>query len=160
MLRRRAVPSPDQGSHSFSQIENQPWGSRPLIEAASDCCCSNYSCVVPLGPAGPCRTHSPALNSGLRTIAGGGGRRGRAYRGSCWGLSEPSKCTGSDHGVTDVEAKLRPSWGIFHSRARGGEMAQRQAGHGSFMLLELKGKVWRVGGGAGEADGWLDGGGA
>lgn len=104
MLRRRAVPSPDQGSHSFSQIENQPWGSRPLIEAASDCCCSNYSCVVPLGPAGPCRTHSPALNSGLRTITGGGGRRGRAYLGSCWGLSEPSKCTGSDHGVTDVEA--------------------------------------------------------
>lgn len=51
MLGMRAVPSPDQGSHSFFQIENQPWGSRPLIESASDCCCSNYSCVVPLGPA-------------------------------------------------------------------------------------------------------------
>lgn len=32
------------------------------------------------------------------------------------------------------------------------------AGHGSFMLLELKEKVWRVGGGAGEADrgGWIE----
>lgn len=46
-----AVPSSDQGSHSFFQIENQPWGFRPLIESASDCGCSNYSCVVPLGPA-------------------------------------------------------------------------------------------------------------
>lgn len=47
----RAIPRPDQGSHSFFQIENQPWGFEPLIESASDCSCSNYSCVVPLGPA-------------------------------------------------------------------------------------------------------------
>lgn len=51
MLRAITIHSPDQGSHSFFQIENQPWGFRLLIESASDCGCSNYSCEVPLGPA-------------------------------------------------------------------------------------------------------------
>lgn len=31
-------------------------------------------------------------------------------------------------------------------------MAEKHAGHGNFVLLELKGDVWRAGGGAGEAD--------
>ena len=41
MLQARGIRSPDQGSHSFFQIENQPWGFKPLIESVSDCGCSN-----------------------------------------------------------------------------------------------------------------------
>lgn len=57
-----------------------------------------------------------------------------------------------------MEAELRPNWGMFHSEAHGRKMAEKHAGHGSFMLLELKGDVWRMGGGAGKAgrSGWIE----
>lgn len=126
MLRVRAIPSPDQGSHSFFQIENQPWGFRLLIESASDCGCSNYSCEVPLGPA-----TQAALSSRLGIIT-----RVGAWRGcSCWGLGEPFRSTGLVHGVIDLGGKPKPNWGMSCSRINRWEMADMHAACGSSMLV-------------------------
>lgn len=77
-----AIPSPDQGSHSFFQIENPAWGFGPLIASVSDCSCSNYSCVVPLGPAtGGCsQQRLPPLPGELEGVS----CKGRWGEGVLW----------------------------------------------------------------------------
>ena len=76
-----AVPSPDQGSHSFFQIENQPWGFRPLIESALIA-----AAVIIAVWSRWALPHSTARNSGLGTTAGGAARRGWAAPRELLGL--------------------------------------------------------------------------
>lgn len=142
-----AIPSPYQGSHSFFQIENQAWGFGPLTESASDCSCSNYSCVVPLGPAPGGSSHQqlPTLE-GVSCMGGEGGRAVEA-------LVNPS-----DLQVWISEA-LRPKWGMSCPRTQLGN-GRDSCRAWSSMLLELKGEVWTERGGAVKAGGsWPDQGG-